>query len=136
MSNVCNVDEIYAWARAHEHDLPQTLAELVEYPMAFRRVIIGVVPPTVRIGFWQAHLESFLTDDSPLTTEQQQFVREVLVVLPAIFSAELEEAQRLAREQEQRMSALFPHEMAHRVFGILGPPEPAGGLQAPASFQS
>ena len=135
MSNVCNVDQIYAWARAHKHDLPRTLAELAEYPMAFRRVIIGVVPSTLRIEFWQAHLESFLTDGSPLTSDQQQFVREALVALPAIFGAELEEAQRLAREQEQRMSALFPRETAHLVFGILGPPEPVDGLQLPASFQ-
>jgi hypothetical protein len=131
MADSCGYNPIIAWVEAHRDSLPLTLGELSQYPVAYRRVIQGRVPADVRLGFWRDHLESFLTPPSALDAEQQAFVREVLGELDDIFVAERVDGQARAKEFESRMLPLFSREQAHRIFGLLGPPEPPGGLAPP-----
>ena len=131
MADSCRYNPIIAWVEAHRDSLPQTLDELSRYPIAYRRVIQGRVPADVRLGFWRDHLESFLGASSDLNAEQQAFVREVLGQLHDIFLAEDVDGQARAKEFESRMPQFFSREQAHRIFGLLGPPEPPGGLAPP-----
>lgn len=43
-------DEILAWVQAHESSLPTTLADLAQFPIAFRKVIVGFVSPEARVA--------------------------------------------------------------------------------------
>ena len=133
MADQCGWDEINAWIAAHRDELPRTLAELTRYPMAYRRAIFGASPPDVRAGFWRDHWAGFLGPDSPLTPEQQAFLREAEAALPELMAADREAAQTHARAFEARMLGVFSREEAVAIFGTLGPPEPAEGMPAPQS---
>ena len=129
MSDACGYDAILAWVAAHRDRLPSTLAELATFPMAYRRVIVGAVPPSVRVRMWQEHLESFLDPTSPLTTEQQAFVRECRETIHKILAEPIDREAGDALGERGRQ--ILGRENALRILATLGPPEPAGGLPLP-----
>ena len=124
-------DEIVAWVDSHANDLPQTLAALNSYPVAFRRVIVNRVGSAQRTMFWQEHLRTFLSPDSGLSSEQRAFVQEVIGKLPEIFAAPLADAQPKMRSLEERIPALFERRQAAAMFAMVGSPEPPEGLPLP-----
>ena len=132
MGDSCGYNPIITWVETHRDSLPQTLEELSRYPIAYRRVIQGAVPPDVRLGYWRDHLESFLQAPSALSEEQQAFIRDVLGQLHDIFVAEDVGGRARAKDFESRVLPLFSREQAYRIFALLGPPEPPGGLAPPA----
>jgi hypothetical protein len=125
-------EEIVAWVESHADELPQTLAELSAFPVAFRRVIVNRVSPERRTMFWQEHLRMFLGPDSTLSLEQRAFVEDAIEQLPGIFASPLAEAQAKMRPLEDRMRLIFVREQAAAMFGMVGPPEPPEGLPLPA----
>lgn len=127
--DACAYDTVLAWVKARRDRLPTTLAELARYPMAYRRVIVGAVSSPVRVHLWQEHLESFLSPVSPLTQQQQAFVRECRDTVHRIFTEPVDrEALHAWGERGRRI--LGP-EQALRILATLGPPEPPGGLPLP-----
>jgi hypothetical protein len=99
--------------------------------MAFRRVIVNSVSPERRTMFWQDHLRTFLDPESKLSAEQRAFIGEAIERLPAIFASPLAGAQAKMRPLEDRMRVLFVTEQAAAMFGMVGLPEPPGGLPLP-----
>jgi len=124
-------DEIVAWVEAHRDTLPTTVAELSRFPIPFRVVIVNSVSPDVRTALWREHLETFLGGDTRFTAEQQQFVRETIDALPAMFGGTRDNFVVRAKEFEARMKLLFSRQQAYAMFGMVGPPEPEGGLPLP-----
>ena len=124
-------DEIVAWVESHVDQLPQTLAEISAFPVAFRRVIVNRVSPEVRTSFWRDHMRTFLAPDSTLNAAQRAFVEETIDELPLIFGSPLTEARVRMRTLEDRMRELFAREQASAIFGMVGPPEPPEGLPLP-----
>jgi hypothetical protein len=123
--------EIAAWIAGHRDALPRTLGELAHFPVSYRGAIVRALPPAAREAIWREHFAGFLAADSPLSVEQQALVREAMADLPTLMADDLATAQARARELEARMGPLFSRPEAFRIFGVLGPPEPAGGLPAP-----
>ncbi len=123
--------QIRDWVQRHADALPQTLAELSQYPMPFRNVIVATVPPDVQVALWREHVASFLGPTSALGEEQQALLRDAIAELPLIFNAERPEMERRMRALEDRMRVLLTRDQAGRIFGMLGPPEPPGGLPLP-----
>ena len=124
-------DEIAAWVEAHRDTLPTSLAELATFPVAFRRVIVNTVSSERRTRFWQEHLATFLEPAAGLTAEQRAVVSEVIPQLPDIFGSPLLEAQAKMRPLIERMSRTFSRPQCAAMFGMVGPPEPPGGLPLP-----
>jgi hypothetical protein len=124
-------DEIAAWVEAHRDTLPTTLAELAQFPVAFRRVIVNAVSPEQRTRFWQAHLGTFLEPAAGLTAAQRTVIEEIIPQLSDLFGSPLLEAQAKMRPLEQRMSQTFSRAQCAAIFGMVGPPEPPGGLPLP-----
>ena len=129
MSDSCSHSPILAWVNTHRDRLPQTLAEFARYPMAYRRMIHGVLPVDVRVRLWQEHLSSFLSPTSTLTVEQQAFVREYRAALPSVLTDPLNHDQ--LRAFGDRGRAVLGPEYAVRILATLGPQEPEDGLPAP-----
>jgi hypothetical protein len=132
MSDSCGWHAVNAWVAAHRDRLPQTLEDLAKYPMAYRRAIQGAVAPEVRSGFWCDHLRSFLGPDSALSDAQKALVLEIIAEMPGMFALSRLDGQSRALELERRVIPLFDRALAGRIFAQLGPPEPPGGLPAPA----
>lgn len=128
-------DEIVAWVDAHSDALPQTLAELSQFPVAFRKVIVNRVSPERRTAFWQEHLATFIGPDSTLTPEQQDLVRDASDQLPRLFSGSRDEFEDGAKALEDRMRQLLSRRQAAEMFGMVGPPEPPEGLPLPPDAQ-
>lgn len=124
-------DEIAAWVAAHRDELPTTLDELSAYPIPFRRAIVSAVSTEQRIGFWDAHLRTFLAPDAGLTTEQRAVVADALPLLPGIFGSPQLEAQARMRPIEERAADVFSRPQRAAIFGMVGPPEPPEGLPLP-----
>jgi len=124
-------DEILEWVEAHRETLPTSVAELASLPVAFRRVIVNFVPHEQRTKFWREHLESFLGPGSVLSVEQRTFVESTISALPEVFGSALPEAQKRIRSMEEGMKGLFTRTEAAAMFGMVGPPEPTGGLPLP-----
>jgi hypothetical protein len=131
MPDQCGWDEVHAWVAAHRDALPRTMADLVRFPMAYRRAIFAASPPEVRARFWREHWAAFLGPDSPLSPEQQAFLRETEAALPELTSDDRAAAQAHGRAFEARMAGLFSREEAGALFAALGPPEPPEGIAAP-----
>jgi len=124
--------EIVQWVNAHRDSLPISLAELSTYPIPFRKVIVASVTPERRTAFWREHLETFIGPDTMLTADQQQLVRDAIEALPRMFSGSREEFEDRAKALEDRMRTLISRQQAATMFGMVGPPEPEGGLPLPA----
>ena len=75
-------DQIRAWLKRHPEALPQTVDDLDRFPMAFRRVMVAMVAPEVRLRLRREHLETFLAPESPLTSDQRTFVLTTIPELP------------------------------------------------------
>ena len=125
-------EEIAAWVESHRDSLPTTLAELSRFPIPFRVAIVNSVSPAVRTALWREHLETFVGPDTRFTFEQQQFIRETIYALPAMFGGTRDDFLVRAKEFEARMKLLFSRQQAYAMFGMVGPPEPEGGLPLPA----
>lgn len=121
--------EIRAWLHRHPEALPQTLDELARFPVAFRRVMINVVAPDVRVRLWREHLETFLRPESALSEPQRQMVAAAIPRLPDLLAAPAPNP--VIVEWERQIAAVFSRPEAARVFALIGPPEPPEGLPLP-----
>ena len=126
-------DEIRDWVEQHKETLPTTLAELVTFPIPFRKVIVNYVSPEQRTRFWEEHLRTFLQPESELSVEQRGFVAEAIPMLPEIFGSPTRaDAQAKVHALEVRMRQVLTRQQCGLIFAMLGPPEPPGGLPLPA----
>ena len=123
--------EIERWVESHRDTLPTTLAEISMFPIPFRKVIVNAVSPEARTSLWREHLESFVGPDSALTEDQRQLVRDAIDTLPAMFDGPREDALDRVKALEDRMRILLSRQQAATMFGMVGPPEPEGGLPLP-----
>lgn len=124
-------DEIVAWVNEHRDALPTNLAELSAYPVAFRKVIVNSASVEQRTRFWEEHLRSFLEPQAGLNADQRAFIAETIPLLADIFGSPTPEAQSRIRPLEERMKQLLSREQCAAMFGMVGPPEPPGGLPLP-----
>lgn len=121
--------EIRAWVTRHPEALPRTAHDLAAYPMAFRSVMVAMVPLDVRLKLWREHLESFLGPQSQLNATQRAFVKSTIPELPQLFGAPAPNPTILA--WERRMATAFSRQEAAKLFKEIGPPEPPGGVPLP-----
>jgi hypothetical protein len=122
-------DEIFAWVERHRHELPTALAELAQFPMPFRSIIVNAVDPERRARLWQEHLQSLLGPESELSSRQQEFIAATIPELPQLLSAPAPNA--VMSGWEARASKVFSRAEASRLFAMIGPPEPPEGLPLP-----
>jgi hypothetical protein len=123
-------DEIVAWVKRHQSDLPTDLAGLSRFPMRFRTIIVNSVEPERRTRFWAEHLQSFVGPESMLSAEQQEFIVKTIGELPELLKAPAPNP--VIIDWEARASRAFTRAEAGRLFAMLGPPEPPEGLPLPA----
>ena len=122
---------ILAWVERHRDELPQTLAELAEFPMAFRRPIVSALPHVCRTAIWREHLETFLGPSSNLSPTQRSVVTTVIEHLPAIQGGEQHAIEASMHVLESPMREHFDRDRLIEIFGTLGPAEPIAGLPLP-----
>jgi hypothetical protein len=125
-------DGIVAWVKENPDKMPTTLSELSTFPIAFRRVIVNMVSVEHRTAMWREHLESFLGGESKLDEAQRRLVADAIAQLPTLFGSERPVLEQGAKALEDRMREVLTPDQAFWMFGMIGPPEPPGGLPLPA----
>jgi len=121
--------DIRAWIERHPEALPRTLVELAAFPVPFRRIMVNVVAPEVRVALWREQLESFLLPASGLSEKQREFVRATIPKLGELMGAPAPNPTILAWEQQ--MAQVFSRQEAGSIFALIGPPEPPEGIPLP-----
>jgi hypothetical protein len=124
-------EAIRAWIDAHATELPCTLAELISYPMVFRRVIARALPLEQRVAVWREHLETVCSAFTSDTPAQRALIADVIEELPILLSEDLERTEASMQALGPRMRELLTHEQLIDAFASLGPPEPPEGLPLP-----
>jgi hypothetical protein len=124
-----NPKQIGDWLDRHPEALPNSLADIVRLPVAFRRIMVGRVSPEVRVRLWREHLQTFLRSDSPLSETQRELVVSSISRLSELLAAPGPNPG--LNEWERQIAAVFSRPEAAHVFGMLGPPEPPEGLPLP-----
>lgn len=127
-------EQIQRWVLSHAETLPTSLGALAAFPMDFRKAIAAAANPSTRLHFWSDHLEFFLTSPSDLDTVQQNLIRMVLVELQRLGDLDRAKGDEVFRDLVTRASSSLSPELVHRVFGMLGPPEPPQGLPLPSDW--
>jgi hypothetical protein len=125
--------DVRSWVERHSHELPTTLSELAKYPIPFRKAIVAAVSPEVRASLWKEHLLGIATADTQLSPPQRSFVRAAANDIAPLIGQPAPNPTIVA--WETRMRGLFSSKQAARIFGTLGPEEPAGGLPLPADVR-
>jgi hypothetical protein len=125
-----NPKQIAEWLDRHPEALPQSLDDIVRFPVAFRRLMVGRVTPEVRVRLWREHLTTFLHPGSALNRAQQELVVNSISRLPLLLAAP--GPNPVLTEWERQIAAVFSRREAALVFGMLGPPEPPEGIPLPS----
>ena|SRR5437870_6697841 len=121
--------QVRAWVERHPEALPRSLADLDRFPMLFRKIMLTMVAPAVRLRLWSEHLEALLRTEQELNARQRAFIETTISELPQIFGAPAPNPVIIA--WEQRMGADFSRAQASRFFGQIGSPEPPEGIPLP-----
>lgn len=122
------------WLDRHPEAQPHSLDDIVRFPVAFRRIMVGRLSQDVRVRLWREHLATFLRPESPLTESQRQLLADSISRLSELLAAP--GPNPVPTERERQMAAVFSRQEAALVFGTLGPPEPPEGIPLPADALS
>ncbi len=126
--------QISDWLDRHPEAMPNELADLVRFPMAFRRVMVNRVSRETRVLLWRQHLEWFLGPASPLSEPQQRMIAAWIPRLPELLAAPAPNP--IMTEFEREAANVFSRIEAASIFTQLGPPEPPDGIALPADALS
>ncbi|WP_069159696.1 bacteriocin fulvocin C-related protein [Nocardia altamirensis] len=116
-----------AWVLANRANLPRGYAEVIAYPLAYRRAIYQASPPAVRSALWSAHLREYRSARPHLTTEQLDVLNRAaaLAARESVFTAQGVAQLRQAEDvHRSAVAELGAHEV-YQAFGMLGPIEAA-----------
>jgi hypothetical protein len=111
----------HEWALENAASLPDTLEELLPYPVPYRLAAFQRLPPTSRSGIVQAHLAAFAHTEA-LTSEQKGLISEMAQLLDP--QAYTESGRRTAQEKVapicRQIANLFSPAQRAKL-GTLGP---------------
>jgi hypothetical protein len=117
-----------AWVDANRGGLPESYDEIAARPIAYRRAILGALPPRVQSRLWVEHVQRYRASHPSLTVEQTAVADRVAAMAAAesTFQAAAgpELRQRLRGLEEAAVGALG-REQAGALIATFGPPERA-----------
>lgn len=125
------------WVREHKAELPQTYAEIIRYPLDYRRYIQPELSWPARRELWRTQYHVYMSSGL-LDTAQMAFMRHAEALLDRMFDPASPELRREQLNDSVSTAALpvLGRELTHRIFFVLGPDDDAGevGSHAPSYF--
>jgi hypothetical protein len=117
-----------AWVDANRGRLPESYDEIAARPMAYRRAILGALPPQTQSRLWLEHVQRYRASHPGLTAEQTSVAERVAAVAATASTfqpaAGPELTQRL-RGLEQAAVRALGRDQAGALLATFGPPERA-----------
>ncbi|SOD67555.1 hypothetical protein SAMN06297387_1325 [Streptomyces zhaozhouensis] len=122
-----------AWVAERGAAAPTRFAEIIRYPMTYRRALYTALTPELKSRFWLDHLRSYAETRPAFSPEQAGVHHGVLLLAsePRHFDAGRQPIRR-ARELRESAEAAFGREAARELIGSLGPAVPGS---APVSVR-
>lgn len=120
------------WVLAHRRELPTTYAEIIRYPLDYRRHIQAALPWSVRRELWRTQYHVY-AGSGLLDSTQVAFMAHAESKLIEMFDEHTTQARREAMGDSiaNVASVILGRELTHRIFFVLGP-ESAPGARASA----
>jgi len=111
-----------SWVQAHRKALPQTYAEIIRYPLDYRKKILGALPAQIRRSMWEEQFRVYARSGL-LNSEQQAFLARYTVVSAQLFSGESSVARKAQLADSLLPEALniLGRDLTHSVLYVLGP---------------
>ncbi|MEV0694754.1 bacteriocin fulvocin C-related protein [Streptomyces sp. NPDC050388] len=115
-----------AWVNANRSRLPQTYADVVSHPMAYRRAILQASTPPVRSQLWVEHVRRYRETHLDLTRQQHRVIDSALEVFhdESLFRDSLSAAhEQQLRELKDAAIEAFGKLEARALIATLGTEE-------------
>jgi hypothetical protein len=124
---------IHDWVARNASQLPTKYADLVRYPMPYRRAIFSALDPEAKSSLWKEHFEHYRNEHPDLTAAQAAYIEKLVSSISAEFYSRLNDDPAVKKSLDQLKaegSALFDRDSLGRLVSQLGPdPDPASGRQ-------
>jgi hypothetical protein len=131
-------EEVQTWVKTNVDRLPRTLDGISAHPLGLRKLIMAELSLDEQRVVWQAHLESFVRQESELSRnqleirsalgqslnpEQVEFVRGVLARFDEIFDPSISHEERLKRVKVfcNTDSTIVRRDLKAKLIGLVGP---------------
>jgi hypothetical protein len=125
----CN-GEARAWVAAQGRNLPRTYEEISTFPVNYRRAIYTALLPEEKSALWQQQLELHLSQDRWTQEQRDTLLEAIQLATPDTFAVVKDKQNWRYRQMiqqieqlESRARAVFGHDEAAAIFGVLGPVE-------------
>lgn len=112
-------------------DAVSVYSDLMQRPMAERRVLYGDLSSGMKSDLWVVHLQQFMASHPELTPEQRGVVFEGLGIIAAgVFESKDKDSDLVnaVRQLELRAKAIVPNDLFREAFVNLGGADPRAGV--------
>jgi len=110
------------WAKAHKAELPQTYAEIVQYPLAYRRAIQSNLSANGRKAVWRAQWEMYSRSEL-LTSAQHAVIGKAISHMDEFYapSTTVDRRRLIGDSVLAEAEPLFGRILTAKIFMQLGP---------------
>ncbi len=122
-----NGDDPDSWVETNRERLPQSYAEVVEHPIAYRKAIFNASSATTKGRLWVEHLKQYGATHPDLSDDQQRVLRHAMDVLgneSLYVPPSPPERDRMLEDLRGEVTTAFGGE-TQTLIATLGPPEAA-----------
>ncbi|GAA2805045.1 bacteriocin fulvocin C-related protein [Saccharopolyspora taberi] len=120
-----NGDDPSSWVEANKDRLPQSYAEVVERPMAYRKAIFSASSAATKGRLWVEHLQQYSATHPDLPDDQERVLRHAMDVLgnESLYAQPSPpERDQVLEDLRAEVNAAFGEE-TQALIATLGPPD-------------
>ena len=126
-----SAEAIQSWIVLNRAHLPTDYDELGRLPWAYRRVVLGELPPATRSALFQTHYERYALAHPDMSPAQRAVLdRAKELMTPDVYALPRESPEWKTRigapqaELERQARAVFDRTELMRIFAMIGPEDP------------
>lgn len=109
------------WVAQNAGRLPTTYAELVRYPVAYRRGIFSALDPDTKSALWKEHFQNYRNEHPDLTAAQASFIERLSSSTSAELYKGATDEPAVKKGLQAEGSALFERDSLRLLVAQLGP---------------
>ncbi|XYI03667.1 bacteriocin fulvocin C-related protein [Sorangium sp. So ce1128] len=121
------------WVAQNAGRLPTEYAELVRYPVAYRRGIFSALDPDAKSSLWKEHFQRYRDERPDLTAAQASFIERLSSSTSAELYKGATDKPAVMKGLQAEASALFDRDSLRLLAAQLGPDDAPDDTQACAA---
>lgn len=113
------------WVKANSAQLPNTLATISTFPIAYRRAIVDTLPPEAQAQLWREHTETLARRPTISVTQRQETLEIAQSIKPVLYDrrneSQVAEGDALRAVLTAKIAAAYPDQDERVLFSVMGP---------------